>query len=211
MEKSTRAGVFHLSPRCHYGPLHHWSLRSVVLVLPPLPRTAWSGQGVCKREGNQFPLGGNLSRTEDGGEGTGVTGGNLPVLPRVIQYCRELKEEFGPSYHIHLYTGSAPCEEELQAVQGYVDEIRMHPPPEEWSRFAEGTYGRAAIAARQMGFSVGVEVPSLPGVSALAGAMPLLDFLNINETRVGGDQCARDEEEGTRFYRRYAQCSKRRC
>lgn len=118
--------------------------------------------------------------------GTGVTGGEpLVVLQRVIEYCRKLKEAFGDSYHIHLYTGTAPGESDLYALRGYVDEIRLHPPHGEWENFPESAYGRAAVAARRMGFAVGVEVPSLPGLPVLKRALPLLDFLNINELEWG--------------------------
>jgi len=39
--------------------------------------------------------------------------------------------------------------------------------------------------AREMGFSVGIEVPSLPGIGSLEVMLPFLDFLNINELEWG--------------------------
>jgi pyruvate formate-lyase activating enzyme-like uncharacterized protein len=122
--------------------------------------------------------------------GTGVTGGEpLLELDRVVEYCRLLKETFGPDHQIHLYTALAPNEDVLRRLQGLVDEIRLHPPPEVWPCILESDYARAALRARGMGFAVGIEVPALPGVEHLAAALPLLDFLNLNELE-WGETCA---------------------
>ncbi|NYT04952.1 MAG: radical SAM protein [Methanomicrobiales archaeon] len=115
-------------------------------------------------------------------EGTGVTGGEpLLVLDRVMTYCTALKDHFGTEHHIHLYTGIAPSREELRCLRPVIDEIRFHPPQEIWSRIEESDFVRAICDARDLGFSVGIEVPSLPGLSDLIAVLPLLDFLNINE------------------------------
>jgi len=122
--------------------------------------------------------------------GTGVTGGEpLLEIERVVDYCRALKEHFGPGHQIHLYTGLAPDEAVLRRLQGLVDEIRLHPPREVWPCILETDYARSAVIARNMGFLVGIEVPSLPGIDDLAAALPLLDFLNINELE-WGETCA---------------------
>ena len=122
--------------------------------------------------------------------GTGVTGGEpLLEIERVVDYCRALKEHFGPGHQIHLYTGLAPDEAVLRRLQGLVDEIRLHPPREVWPCILETDYARSAVIARDMGFLVGIEVPSLPGIDDLAAALPLLDFLNINELE-WGETCA---------------------
>ncbi len=122
--------------------------------------------------------------------GTGVTGGEpLIVLDRVVEYSRALKEHFGPEHQIHLYTGLAPDEAALRRLQGLVDEIRLHPPHECWPDILDTDYARSAVLARELGFLVGIEVPALPGIGALAAALPLLDFLNINELE-WGETCA---------------------
>ncbi|HZD43518.1 MAG TPA: radical SAM protein, partial [Methanomicrobiales archaeon] len=118
--------------------------------------------------------------------GTGVTGGEpLLVLDRVVEFCSNLKERFGKEHHIHLYTGSAPQEADLRRLAGLVDEIRLHPPQELWPRILDTPYARSLRWAREMGFDVGIEVPALPGLEDLAPALPLLDFLNINELEWG--------------------------
>jgi len=129
--------------------------------------------------------------------GTGVTGGEpLIELDRVVEYCRALKEHFGPGHQIHLYTGLAPDEAMLRRLQGLVDEIRLPPPPEVWPHILETGYAGSAALAREMGFAIGIEVPALPGIGALAAALPLLDFLNINELEWGETCAAAMRERG---------------
>jgi pyruvate formate-lyase activating enzyme-like uncharacterized protein len=114
--------------------------------------------------------------------GTGITGGEpMLVGERVKEYCTLLKQTFGKDHHIHLYTGKALSEEELSGLQGLVDEIRLHPPHEEWPTIMESAYPETINAARRLGFSIGIEVPSLPGLAHFIPLIPLLDFLNINE------------------------------
>jgi uncharacterized protein len=119
-------------------------------------------------------------------EGTGITGGEPMIcLDRVITYAGRLKQEFGESHHIHLYTGTAPGAAELKKLKRFVDEIRMHPPVEAWAGISESPYRDAADLARKMGFSCGFEVPSLPEVAVLNPALEFLDFLTINELEWG--------------------------
>lgn len=114
--------------------------------------------------------------------GTGITGGEpLIAMDALVHYASLLKSEFGPAHHIHLYTGMAPSHGDLLRIRGLVDEIRIHPPHEVWPDIMESAYIRAIQDARSLGFSVGIEVPSLPGLDALIPVLPLLDFLNINE------------------------------
>ena len=118
--------------------------------------------------------------------GTGITGGEPLLEPeRVIEYCKRLKQEFGEGHHIHLYTGTAPDRDMLTSLKGLVDEIRLHPPEEEWPDFLSGAYAESVKTAREMGFAIGVEVPALPSVGDLGPALEILDFLNINELEWG--------------------------
>jgi pyruvate formate-lyase activating enzyme-like uncharacterized protein len=118
--------------------------------------------------------------------GTGITGGEpLLRLDRLVTCCRLLKEEFGNDHHIHLYTGHAPTHEELSALSGIVDELRFHPPYESWPDIMSTEFIQSARKAKELGFSVGIEVPALPGLGSLIAALPDLDFLNINELEWG--------------------------
>lgn len=122
--------------------------------------------------------------------GTGVTGGEpLLELDRVVEFCTHLKKHFGPLHHIHLYTGHAPTVTELAALRPCVDEIRMHPPHEEWSSIMDSKFPASIADAKHMGFSVGVEVPSLQGLRHFFPLLDSLDFLNINQLE-WGDSCA---------------------
>ena len=118
--------------------------------------------------------------------GTGITGGEpLLCLDKVTDYCRLLRDHFGPDHHIHLYTGKAPGDTELSRMKGLVDEIRLHPPRECWDTILDSDYIRSAKRAKEMGYSIGIEVPALPGLELLVPALPYLDFLNINELEWG--------------------------
>ncbi|MDD1668230.1 MAG: radical SAM protein, partial [Methanomicrobiales archaeon] len=122
-----------------------------------------------------------------GALGTSITGGEPLLVPdRVASFCRILKETFGMEHHIHLYTGMAPTREMLLHLVGLVDEIRVHPPQEAWKDILASPYTRTLEMARSLGFSVGIEVPALPGLAALEAILPLVDFLNINELEWGG-------------------------
>ena len=118
--------------------------------------------------------------------GTGITGGEpLLCLEKVTEYCQQLKSHFGPGHQIHLYTAKAPDDAELAAMQGLVDEIRLHPPYECWQEIVKSDYMTSVQHAKQMGFDIGIEVPALPGLELLIPALPFLDFLNINELEWG--------------------------
>jgi pyruvate formate-lyase activating enzyme-like uncharacterized protein len=129
--------------------------------------------------------------------GTGITGGEpLLCLDRVAEYCRALKERFGREHQIHLYTAKAPSDDELRRLQGLVDEIRLHPPHECWDGIAGSEYIHSAKRAKELGFSVGIEVPALPGIDHLAAALPFIDFLNINELEWGETNADAMRERG---------------
>jgi uncharacterized protein len=129
--------------------------------------------------------------------GTGVTGGEpLLRLDLVTEYCRMLKEHFGPAHQIHLYTAKAPSDEELAQMKGIVDEIRLHPPRESWDTILDTPYIRSAKRAKELGFDIGIEVPSLPGLGLLVPTLPYLDFLNINELEWGETNADQMRERG---------------
>lgn len=118
--------------------------------------------------------------------GTGITGGEPFLFPeRLVQYAGALKKEFGPSHQIHMYTGMAPGSDLLVRIQGLVDEIRLHPPYELWDDLLNTPYFSSIVHAKELGFDVGIEVPSLPRMEKLIPILPYLDFLNINELEWG--------------------------
>lgn len=117
--------------------------------------------------------------------GTGITGGEpLLRLDRVIHYIKLLKNKFGKSHHIHLYTALAPGKGIIESLKNAgLDEIRFH-PPQDLLPGIDRTYYRASITqAYKLGLSVGIEIPSI--TCDLSGVISLLKevdgFLNLNE------------------------------
>ncbi|MFA4955401.1 MAG: radical SAM protein [Candidatus Methanoperedens sp.] len=117
--------------------------------------------------------------------GTGITGGEpLLRLDRVIHYIKLLKNKFGKSHHIHLYTALAPSKGIIESLkQAGLDEIRFH-PPQNLLPGLDQTFYRASITnAYKLGLSVGIEIPSI--TCDLSGVISLLKevdgFLNLNE------------------------------
>ncbi len=117
--------------------------------------------------------------------GTGITGGEpLLRLNRVVHYITLLKNRFGDSHHIHLYTASAPSKDVLESLKNAgLDEIRFHPPQNLWTDINRTPYQKSIITAHKLGLSTGIEIPSIP--SDFSGILSLLEdidgFLNLNE------------------------------
>ena len=132
--------------------------------------------------------------------GTGVTGGEpFFVRDRLIEYTRALKETYGAVHQIHLYSGIAPTKEDLEAIVGLVDEIRLHPPYELWNDIHHTAYAESVRCARELGFHIGFEVPSIPGLEKLASFLPMLDFLNVNELEWGDTNADAMRSSGYEF------------
>ncbi|MDV0445702.1 hypothetical protein MmiAt1_12960 [Methanimicrococcus sp. At1] len=117
-------------------------------------------------------------------EGTGITGGEpLLELEKTVHYIRLLKNEFGRNHHIHLYTSTAPSDEDLKELAGAgLDEIRFHPPTEVWDSLAESDYEKSLAAAEKYGVCAGFEIPAIAGAEKVAEfAQKSGCFLNLNE------------------------------
>jgi len=116
--------------------------------------------------------------------GTGVTGGEpLLALARVLHYIKLLKSEFGPQHHAHLYSSLAPSRHALRVLARVgLDEIRFHPPIEEWDNFASSQYCDALRYAKTLGMEAGVEIPAIKPVPAILNVLKEVSgFLNLNE------------------------------
>ena len=114
-------------------------------------------------------------------EGAGISGGDpLCDLERTLRYMKLLKETYGPSFHLHLYTSQTDVNAEvlIKLRDAGLDEIRFHPQTSDWSGIQR---------AVDLGMTVGLEVPSIPGkqddLKKLASRAEELgvSFLNINE------------------------------
>lgn len=117
--------------------------------------------------------------------GTGITGGEpLLRLKRVTRCIKLLKNHFGGSHHIHLYTALAPGKNVLECLRSAgLDEIRFHPPPEVWASINRTPYREAIMNSCEIELSTGIEIPSIS--SDLSGILFLLEevggFLNLDE------------------------------
>ncbi len=117
--------------------------------------------------------------------GAGITGGDpLAVLDRTCHYIELLKKSFGSDFHIHLYTPLLRVNEVVlkRLFDAGLDEIRFHPKLDDdslWPRL---------LLARNFSWSVGVEIPVIPGfednIKRLVDFLVVnkaADFLNLNE------------------------------
>lgn len=113
-------------------------------------------------------------------KGAGITGGDpFLVLPKVLRYIKALKKRHGRAFHIHLYTsGRLATPENLKALyEAGLDEIRFH-----WAE-------KQLVWARQFDWTVGAEIPMLPGKVFYDKTVKYLHFLenagasfcNLNE------------------------------
>lgn len=113
-----------------------------------------------------------------GATGAGITGGEpAAFLDRVVHYIQLLKSQFGPQFHIHMYTsGWQLTEEKMKRLyEAGLDEIRIH------------IYKDKVELARKFAWKVGMEVPAIPGqekqLCALTDWLDSIgaDLLNLNE------------------------------
>jgi pyruvate formate-lyase activating enzyme-like uncharacterized protein len=115
------------------------------------------------------------------GEGAGISGGDpLCDLERTLKYIQLMKKEFGPSFHLHLYTSQTDVSQNvlIKLHDAGLDEIRFHPQTSDWSGIQR---------AVDMGLVVGLEVPAIPGKQEYLKKVAKraeeigVSFLNINE------------------------------
>lgn len=178
-----------LSTACR---LCHEGAKMVLFVTGRCNRTCWYCPISSEKKGKDTAYANDrVILTDDdileeawsmGALGAGITGGEPLLVPeRVKHYCTLLKNEYGEAFNIHLYTGTAPNEDVLLLLRGCVDEIRFHLPEEIWETFQDSAFPAAIRRAKDLGFEVTIEVPSLPGLHHLIPAVDIVDWFNINE------------------------------
>ncbi len=135
--------------------------------------------------------------------GTGITGGDPLIVPeRTAHYISLLKGAFGPSHHIHLYTGRPNLRSLPLIARAGLDEIRIHPPESTWSRFHGTNFDRMLKESRALGMRAGLEVPAIPGMeSELAAlitdaAVSGAQFVNLNELEMSESNAANLRSRG---------------
>ena len=119
--------------------------------------------------------------------GAGITGGDpLMARERTLEGIRRLKVEFGPDFHLHMYT-SIPFRPEWAAefAKAGLDEIRFH-----FLDLEAEQYRETIAACSAASILTGVELPCEPDkesellelLEALRGYD--VDFLNLNELEI---------------------------
>ena len=132
--------------------------------------------------------------------GTAVTGGEpQEVLDRTCHYISLLKETFGESHHVHLYTGITGDRTTMRALaDAGLDEIRFHPPFEQWGDLRGSEWEDILYTAREEGLTPAFEIP---GIRAEPEFLELIDdgaaeFCNINQFEMSDGNAARMQERG---------------
>jgi pyruvate formate-lyase activating enzyme-like uncharacterized protein len=132
--------------------------------------------------------------------GSSITGGEpQEVLDRTCHYVSLLKDEFGDDHHIHLYTGITGGRENMRRLAAAgLDEIRFHPPYEQWGELHGTEWEEILYVAREEGLTPAFEIP---GIRAEPEFLDFLDegaaeFCNVNEFEMSDGNFRRMQEEG---------------
>ncbi|MEF8870696.1 MAG: radical SAM protein, partial [Haloarculaceae archaeon] len=132
--------------------------------------------------------------------GSSITGGEpQEVLERTCRYLSLLKDEFGEDHHTHLYTGITGGRENMRRLsEAGLDEIRFHPPVEQWGDLHGTEWEDILYIAREEGLTPAFEIP---GIRAEEEFLDFLDegaadFCNINEFEMSDGNFRRMQEEG---------------
>ncbi|NPA38665.1 MAG: radical SAM protein [Candidatus Nanohaloarchaeota archaeon] len=116
-------------------------------------------------------------------KGAGITGGDpLKTLDKTVDFIKKMKIFFGKKFHIHLYTPLTLVNENTlsKLYEAGLDEIRFHP-----DIFDDSLWDRMKLAKKYK-WSVGIEIPVLPGHSErvkklMLYAVDIVEFFNLNE------------------------------
>ena len=132
--------------------------------------------------------------------GTSITGGEpQEAMEKTTRYLRLLKEEFGEDHHTHLYTGIPGGRENMRRLsEAGLDEIRFHPPVEQWGDLHGTEWEDILYVAREEGLTPAFEIP---GIRAEEEFLEFLDegaadFCNINEFEMSDGNYRRMQEQG---------------
>ncbi|AHG00269.1 radical SAM protein [Halostagnicola larsenii XH-48] len=132
--------------------------------------------------------------------GTSITGGEpQEALERTCHYLELLKDEFGEDHHTHLYTGITGGRENMRRLsEAGLDEIRFHPPLEQWGDLHGTEWEEILYIAREEGLTPAFEIP---GIRPEPEFLEFLDegaaeFCNINEFEMSHGNFRRMQAEG---------------
>jgi pyruvate formate-lyase activating enzyme-like uncharacterized protein len=132
--------------------------------------------------------------------GTSITGGEpQEAMAKTTRYLSLLKDEFGEDHHTHLYTGITGGRENMRKLsEAGLDEIRFHPPFEQWGDLHGTEWEDILYIAREEGLTPAFEIP---GIRPEEEFLELIDegaaeFCNINEFEMSDGNFRRMKEQG---------------
>jgi len=132
--------------------------------------------------------------------GASVTGGEpQEAMARTTRYLSLLKEEFGEEFHTHLYTGITGGRENMRKLsEAGLDEIRFHPPFEQWGELHGTEWEDILYVAREEGLTPAFEIPGIRAEEEFLAFLDegAADFCNINEFEMSQGNFRRMQEEG---------------
>ena len=97
-------------------------------------------------------------------KGAGITGGDpLLVWKRVHTYITLLKQTFGNTFHIHLYTSALKNAGHLtDLVAAGLDEVRFQPMPHTWNQMERNPLRKVIKTMVKSPADVAIEIPVIP-------------------------------------------------
>jgi pyruvate formate-lyase activating enzyme-like uncharacterized protein len=132
--------------------------------------------------------------------GASVTGGEpQEAMGRTTRYLSLLKEEFGEDFHTHLYTGITGGRENMRRLsEAGLDEIRFHPPYEQWGELHGTEWEEILYIAREEGLTPAFEIPGIRPETEFLEFLDegAADFCNVNEFEMSQGNYRRMQEQG---------------
>ncbi|MFT4957910.1 MAG: pyruvate formate-lyase activating enzyme-like uncharacterized protein, partial [Halobacteriales archaeon] len=132
--------------------------------------------------------------------GSSITGGEpQEAMDRTTHYIDLLKDEFGEDHHIHLYTGITGGRENMRRLAEVgLDEIRFHPPFEDWGDLHGTEWEDILYIAREEGITPAFEIPGIRPEQEFLEFIDegAADFCNVNEFEMSQGNFRRMQEQG---------------
>jgi uncharacterized protein len=136
--------------------------------------------------------------------GAGITGGDpLIVWKRVQTYITFLKETFGDSFNIHLYTSALKNADHLtDLVAAGLDEIRFHPLHKTWKNMNTSPIKKTIQNMLDSSVDVAIEIPVLPTMEKEILSLVLwadeegVQWINLNELEFSERNCDAFRSQG---------------
>ncbi|WP_299269077.1 radical SAM protein [Halorientalis sp.] len=132
--------------------------------------------------------------------GASITGGEpQEAMGRTTRYLSLLKEEYGEEFHTHLYTGITGGRENMRRLsEAGLDEIRFHPPFEQWGDLHGTEWEDILYVARDEGLTPAFEIPGIRPETEFIQFLEegAAEFCNINEFEMSDGNYRRMQEKG---------------